>query len=78
MNILTVLFIVRLIPYIIALLNAYKKGYRWLTAASAYLILITVIFYAQASLNVFTQILAVIFAYLFMMHSLNIKSKEKK
>ena len=75
---LPVLFVIKLVPYIIAFVNAYQKRYHWLTALCVYLILLAIFNYARQSLDPISQLLAAIFAYLLMMTALNLKTREKK
>ncbi len=76
MSLALILFIVRLVPYVIALVNAYRKGYRWLTLLTAYLIGLTVFNYSTSALDATHQLLGTVFAYLLMLHSLNINPRR--
>lgn len=75
---LFILFLTKLLPYAITLVNGYQKGYRWLTIAAVYLIVLSSFNYYNQALDLRTQLLSAIFAYMLMLHSVNIQSRRRR
>ncbi|PPH13311.1 hypothetical protein C5C71_01820 [Rathayibacter sp. AY1C1] len=73
-----VVALLRLIPYLFAAVNAWTKGYRWLTAATT-LISILVVWNFVAPLSPeWSGLTSSIFALLLMFHALDLKPKEPR
>lgn len=74
---LFVIFVTKLVPYSITLVNAYQKGYRWLAITSMYLIGLSCFNYYNQVLDPRAQVLSTVFAFFLMMHSLNIHARRR-
>lgn len=74
---LALLSLIRLVPYIIGFANAWAKGYRWLTIALGFVILVGMFNISKGNFDPSQNALAALFAFLIMMHTLNIKPRSK-
>lgn len=69
--------LIRLIPYAFTAVNAWTKGYKWLTITAIYFIGLAIVsFFIPISQDV-RGILASVGAFLLMLHALDLKNKEK-
>jgi uncharacterized protein YhhL (DUF1145 family) len=71
----TLVALLRLIPYIFTAINAWTKGYKWLTIAAVFVSVLAVVNYIFELPHEISGLLSSIFALLLMMHALDLKPK---
>jgi hypothetical protein len=74
---LTVVALLRLVPYLFAAANAWTKGYKWLTIAMVYVSVLAVVNFSYEIPRELSGLLSSIFALLILFHALDIKPKQK-
>lgn len=74
---LTLVALVRIVPYALAGLNAWFKGYKWLTLAMIWLIAVAIFnFFVTTSAEV-RALFSSAGAFLLLMHALDLQPKRK-
>lgn len=69
--------LIRLIPYAFTAINAWAKGYKWLTITAVYFIALAVfLFFIDVDQNI-RSVLASVGAFLLMLHALDLKPKKE-
>lgn len=74
----TLVALLRLIPYIFTAVNAWTKGYRWLTVSAVFVSILALVNYLYALPHEVQGLLSSIYALLLMMHALDLKPKGEK
>lgn len=75
---ITLIALLRLIPYLLVAIYAWRKGYRWLTLAGLWVSCIAIVnFYDRMSPEI-SGIAASIFALLLLFHALDLKPKHQR
>lgn len=69
--------LIRLIPYILGAIYAWRKGYKWLTAACVFVSVLAVSNYIFDFRSDVSAALASIFAFLLLMHAIDLPRKKE-
>lgn len=75
---ITLIALVRVIPYILVAIYAWRKGYKWLTIAGVYVSLLAINNFFNRLSPEGVGITASVFALLLFFHALDLKDKRSK
>ncbi|PPG60254.1 hypothetical protein [Rathayibacter sp. AY1C5] len=71
----TLVALLRLIPYIFTAVNAWTKGYRWLTISAVFVSILALANYLYVIPHEIQGLLSSVYALLLMTHALDLKPK---
>ena len=74
----TLVALLRLVPYLLVAIYAWRKGYRWLTLAGIWVAGIAIINFYERMTPEVSGIAASIFALLLLFHALDLKPKTPR
>lgn len=75
---LTLIALIRIVPYLFAAVNAWTKGYKRLTLAMVYVTLFAVANFAWDFSAEVSGLLSSFFAFLLLLHALDLKPKQRR
>lgn len=75
---ITLIALLRLVPYLLVAVYAWRKGYRWLTFAGIWVSLIAIINFIDRMSPEMSGVAASIFALLLLFHALDLQLKQRR
>lgn len=75
---LTLIALIRIVPYLFAAVNAWTKGYKRLTVAMIYVTLYVIANFAWDFSSEVSGLLSSFFAFLLLLHALDLKPKQRR